>query len=178
MNNAIGHYADVILPLPPEGCFTYLIPDELLGRVSPGIRVVVQFGAKKFYSAIVRSVHDNKPENFLPKLIESIIDESPILHESCFQLWEWISTYYHCSLGEVLKAALPSGLKLESETSITLNAEADSNLPLSPKEILLLGIIREKKSTTVFELNNAALKKGTLPVLKELLRKGLICVDE
>ncbi|MEI7424049.1 MAG: primosomal protein N' [Prolixibacteraceae bacterium] len=178
MNNAIGHYADVILPLPPEGCFTYLIPDELLGRVSPGIRVVVQFGAKKFYSAIVRSVHDNKPENFLPKLIESIIDESPILHESCFQLWEWISTYYHCSLGEVLKAALPSGLKLESETSITLNAEADSNLPLSPKEILLLGIIREKKSTTVFELNNTALKKGTLPVLKELLKKGLICVDE
>ena len=178
MNNAVGHYADVILPLPPEGCFTYLIPDELLGKVSPGMRVVVQFGAKKFYSAIVRLVHDNKPENILPKLIESIIDEKPILHESCFQLWEWISTYYHCSLGEVLKAALPSGLKLESETSITLNVEADSTLPLSPKEILLLGIIREKKSTTVYDLNNTVLKKGTLPVLKELLRKGLICVDE
>lgn len=178
MNNAIGHYADVILPLPPEGCFTYLIPDELRGKVSPGMRVVVQFGAKKFYSAIVRSVHDKKPENISPKLIESIIDEKPILHESCFQLWEWISTYYHCSLGEVLKAALPSGLKLESETSVTLNIEADPNLPLSPKEILLLGIIREKKSTTVYDLNNNVLKKGTLPVLKELLRKGLICVDE
>ena len=180
MNNNLGHYADVILPLPPEGCFTYLIPDELVGRISPGMRVVVQFGAKRFYSAVVRNVHDIKPETILPKLIESVIDEKPILFESCFQLWEWISTYYHCSLGEVLKAALPSGLKLESETSIRLNEDSDQkpNLSLSPKEVLLLGIIQEKKNITVFELNNTALKKGTLPVLKELLRKGLICVDE
>lgn len=144
------------------------------------MRVVVQFGVKKFYSAIVRSIHDKKPENVLPKLIESVIDEKPILNENCFLLWEWISTYYHCSLGEVLKAALPSGLKLESETSITLNDDFEFNpdLSLSPKEVLLLDIIKEKKSTTVFELNNTVLKKGTLPVLKDLLRKGLICVEE
>jgi len=180
MTNPSGHYADVILPLPPEGCFTYLIPDELYGRISPGMRVVVQFGAKKFYSALVRNVHDNKPETILPKLVENVIDEKPILFESCFQLWEWISIYYRCSLGEVLKAALPSGLKLESETSVTLNDESGpkTDLSLTPKEILLLGIIKEKKSTTVLELNNTVLKKGTLPVLKELLRKGWICIEE
>ena len=61
MNYLPGQYADVILPLPMEGCFTYMIPEELSGKVAPGMRVVVQFGAKKFYSALVRSVHDNKP---------------------------------------------------------------------------------------------------------------------
>ena len=96
MYNSIENYADVILPLPLEGCFTYLVPEELNGMITPGMRVVVQFGAKKFYSALVRRVHNNKPENVSTKLIESVLDEQPILSENCFLLWEWIAAYYQC----------------------------------------------------------------------------------
>jgi len=180
MNNSLGHYADVILPLPLEGCFTYQIPEEFTGRIAPGMRVVVQFGPKKIYSALVRKLHDNKPENVSAKLIESVLDDKPILSESCFLLWEWIAAYYQCTLGEILKAALPSGLKLESETRVSLDDEhikTGMDL-LSPKESLLLDIIREKRGISVFELNNTVLKKGTLPILKELLRKGIIHIDE
>ncbi len=180
MNNSLENYADVILPLPLEGQFTYLIPDDLNGKIAPGMRVVVQFGVKKFYSAIVRAVHSRKPENISAKLIESVLDDKPILSENCFLLWEWIASYYYCTLGEVLKAALPSGLKLESETRISLNETYIKNESeqLKPKEILLLEIIREKKGISVLELNNTVLKKGTLPILKELLRKGVIYIDE
>ncbi len=180
MNKSLEQYADVILPLPLEGCFTYLIPEELLGMVAAGMRVVVQFGVKKFYSALVRRVHSVKPENISPKLVESLLDDKPILSESCFLLWEWIAVYYHCSLGEVLKAALPSGLKLESETRVSPDAEYGQPEPgqLTPKELLLYDIIQEKKGISVFELNNTTLKKGTLPVLKELLRKGAIHIEE
>ena len=144
------------------------------------MRVVVQFGAKKFYSALVRRTHDITPEHITAKLVENVLDDKPIVAESCFLLWEWIATYYHCTLGEVLKAALPSGLKLESEARVSLNDEYSRAMPelLSPKESLLLGIIREKRVISVFELNNTVLKKGTLPVLKELLKKGAIHIAE
>lgn len=181
MSNSPEHYADVILPLPLEGYFTYLVPEEYTGLIAPGMRVVVQFGTKKFYSALVRKLHNTKPEGLVPKLVESVLDEKPILNETNFLLWDWISTYYHCTIGEVYKAALPSGLKLESETRVTLNESGTDPEPdnqLSPKESLLLSVIREKRSISVFELNNTVLKKGTLPVLKELLRKGLVSVDE
>ena len=180
MNKAPEQYADVILPLPMEGCFTYLIPEELAGKIGAGMRVVIQFGTKKFYSALVRRVHTVKPENISPKLVESVLDDQPILSENCFLLWEWISVYYHCSLGEVLKAALPSGLKLESETRVSLDEDYGKPEPgqLTPKELLLFEIIREKKGISVFELNNTVLKKGTLPILKELLRKGVIHIEE
>jgi primosomal protein N' (replication factor Y) len=180
MNNSPEQYADVILPLPLEGYFTYSVPEELTGKIAPGMRVVVQFGAKKFYSAVVRTVHANKPENLSTKLVEAVLDEKPILFENSFLLWEWISAYYHCPLGEVLKAALPSGLKLESETRVSMNEECSKSVleHLSPKENLLIGIIRAKKVISVFELNNAVLKKGTLPVLKDLLKNGVIHIDE
>jgi primosomal protein N' (replication factor Y) (superfamily II helicase) len=180
MSNIPEKYADVILPLPLEGCFTYLIPEEITVKIVPGMRVVVQFGPKKFYSALVRRVHCIKPENVTTKLIENVLDDKPILSESCFLLWEWIATYYHCSLGEVLKAALPSGLKLESETRVTLHDECSREVldQLSPKESLLLGIIRGNKGISVHELNNNVLKKGTLPILKDLLKKGVIHIDE
>jgi primosomal protein N' (replication factor Y) len=173
-------YVDVILPLPVDGYFTYWVPKELDGNVMPGNRVVIQFGSKKFYSALVRKVHGEKPEGYETKPVEAILDSEPVVPESCFELWEWMAGYYHCPVGEVLKAALPSGLKLESETRITYNPEfiEVANCRLTPREELLFEVIRDKKSLSVFELNNSVLKKGTLPVIKELLNKGAISVEE
>jgi len=180
MNQITRQYADVILPLPVAGYFTYNIPDELNNKVLPGTRVIVQFGVKKFYSALVHEIHERKPEGYETKSIEYLIDTAPVIHASCFPFWEWIAGYYHCTIGEVLKAALPSGLKLESETRINYNndfIEQTDNL-LTPREQLLFDVIREKRSLSIAELNNSVLKKSSIAVIKELLGKGAVSVEE
>jgi primosomal protein N' (replication factor Y) len=106
-------YADIILPLPLEGYFTYAVPAELQDKVQFGMRVLVPFGAKKHYIGIVASLHDKKPEGFEVKPLEQVLDDYPILLESQFRLWKWIADYYMSPIGEVFTAALPSGLKAE-----------------------------------------------------------------
>ena len=106
-------YADIILPLPLEGYFTYAVPAELQDKVQSGMRVLVPFGAKKHYIGIVASLHDKKPEGFEVKPLEQVLDDYPILLESQLRLWKWIADYYMSPIGEVFKAALPSGLKAE-----------------------------------------------------------------
>jgi len=180
MNQSINQFADVILPLPVAGYFTYYIPDELKDRVEPGTRVIVQFGAKKFYSALVHEIHDRKPEGYNTKPIEYLIDTNPIIPGTCFAFWEWIAGYYHCSIGEVLKAALPSGLKLESETRIDYNNNyiEKSDNKLTSREYLLFDFIRAKRTISISELNNSVLKKNSIAIVKELLAKGAVSVGE
>ncbi len=105
-------YVDVILPLPIEGLFTYSITDEMAEKVRLGMRVLVPLGKSKMYTAIAVKVHDVEP-NFEVKDVVSILDEHPILLPQQYQLWIWISDYYMSPIGEVYKAALPSGLKAE-----------------------------------------------------------------
>ena len=180
MNPTTDQYADVILPLPPSGYFTYHIPDEFRDQVKPGMRVIVQFGAKKFYSALVHEIHDRKPLGYTTKPIEYLIDSNPIVPAASFRLWEWIAGYYHCTMGDVLKAALPSGLKLESETRINYNSNYSEQAwnKLTPREKLLFDVILEKRSLSISELNNSVLKKNSIAIVKELLIKGAVSVEE
>ena len=121
------HYADLILPVPLSGLFTYAIPEGMSVRV--GIRVLVTFGRSKTYLGIVAKVHDVKPEGYQVKPIAQVMDEEPIVTERQLQLWQWISDYYLSPIGDVYKAALPSGLKSEegykpkTETYIRLTAQ-------------------------------------------------------
>lgn len=105
-------YVDVILPLPLEGTFTYSVPDTLAPQVRMGVRVVVPLGRSKTYTAMAVSTHNDKPE-FDTRDIIQVVDDSPVLPERQLRLWQWISTYYMCALGDVFKAALPAGLKAE-----------------------------------------------------------------
>ena len=105
------HYADLILPVPLQGVFTYAIPEGM--NVGIGMRVLVPFGRNKTYMAIVAKVHDVKPEGYQVKPIAQVMDEDPIVTERQLQLWQWISDYYLSPIGDVYKAALPSGLKAE-----------------------------------------------------------------
>ena len=180
MSPTTEQYVDVILPLPVTGYFTYNIPDDLRNQVVPGARVIVQFGVKKFYSALVREIHARKPEGYHTKPIEFLIDANPIVPVSSFPFWEWIAGYYHCTIGEVLKAALPSGLKLESETRINYNGNFTEQIDnkLTPREQLLFEVIREKRSLSISELNNSVLKKNSIAIVKELLIKGAVSVEE
>ena len=106
-------YVDVILPLPLEGCFTYALPSSLEESVREGERVVVPFGKKKTYTAIVARIHDIAPQGYEVKQIMQVLDPYPILLPNQYRLWQWISDYYLCPIGDVYKAALPSGMKSE-----------------------------------------------------------------
>lgn len=109
----MDRFVDVILPLPLPGTFTYAVPDSLRGRVLPGCRVTVPFGKKASYTALVTSVHDNEKEGYEIRPIKELLDETPVVIGSQLRLWEWISKYYLCSLGDIYKAAIPQGLKGE-----------------------------------------------------------------
>ena len=105
-------YVEVILPLPLEGTFTYSVPDTLAPQVRMGVRVVVPLGRSKTYTAMAVRTHGDKPE-FDTRDIIQVVDDSPVLPERQLRLWQWISPYYMCALGDVFKAALPAGLKAE-----------------------------------------------------------------
>ena len=105
-------FAEVILPLPLSGTFTYEIPQEMAGEVKRGHRVIVQFGKRKFYTGIVTAITPRKPDGYEVKPITLLLDNQPILRNPQLKLWEWIAVYYLCSTGDVLKAALPTALKV------------------------------------------------------------------
>ena len=117
-------FADVILPLPLEGLFTYEVPDSLEQTVKTGMRVKVPLGKSKTYIGIVVEIHDRKPD-FTTRSIQSLPDNEPVLLPSQLQLWQWISDYYMSPIGEVMNAALPAGLRDDDyhprfETCVTL----------------------------------------------------------
>ena len=116
-------YAEVILPLPLFGTFTYSIPTTLEGKAAVGHRVIVPFGRKKYYTGIIESITPVAPEGFEVKDISSVLDPWPVVKHPQLKLWEWIAEYYLCTAGDVYKAAVPAGLKVESETFIELNPD-------------------------------------------------------
>lgn len=171
-------YVDVILPLPVASQYTYSLPLHLASSVQEGCRVVVSFGRKKFYTAIVTKIHDIVPEGYETKDIEEVIDASPVILPRQLQLWEWISSYYLCTLGDVFKAAMPSGMKLESETIVVYNDEFEASDSLSEKEQRLLDLMSSDKEQNVTQLMRASGLKHILPVVKSLLDKDAIFIKE
>jgi primosomal protein N' (replication factor Y) (superfamily II helicase) len=113
-----NHFADIILPFAVKGTFTYSIPGELAGKITTGSRVLVQFGNRKLYSGIVYRIHDENPHSRNLREVSRVLDPLPVVNEIQLKFWFWISEYYMCSLGEVMKAALPSDLCLEGVTEV------------------------------------------------------------
>ena len=171
-------YADVILPLPIDATFTYLIPQQQENRVGVGSRVIVPFGRSKFYTAIVWKIHTVAPVDFEVKSIALVLDDSPVLLPYQFKLWKWISDYYLCTLGDVYKAALPAGLKLESETVIQLNLDFKSDLRLSDKENQILNILEEEEEIAISKLTRRLEGVNLMPVIKKLLEAKAIELKE
>ena len=117
-------FADIILPLALERNYTFGIPLELQDKVKVGCRVEVQFGKRKIYSGIVKRIHNIKPDHYEVKPIRSLLDEQPVVTQAQLDFWEWMAAYYVCTEGEVMNAALPAYLKLESETYLILREDA------------------------------------------------------
>ena len=126
-------FADVILPLPLKNVFTYEVPKDFFD-LKVGMRVIVQFGQKKFYTALVYATHNTPPSNYTPKQIQEVLDSQAVVSEAQFRLWNWMSEYYCCTLGEIMNSALPSALKLSSETKLILESTQIQKSDLTDKE--------------------------------------------
>ena len=188
----MNRFVDVILPLPLPGTFTYSIPQEFMGRVLPGCRVTVPLGNKKSYKALVASLHDNEPEGYVVKPLREVLDETPIVLESQIKLWEWISRYYLCSMGDIYKAAIPQGLKGEfkprTEQRVRLTTEYSNEKWLNLLMQTLGRAPRQKRLLTTylqealpFSENPKEIAKHHLielaqvqpPIYKQLQEKGV-----
>ncbi len=169
-------FVDVILPLPLQGPFTYMVPEPFLDPIKPGIRVIVQFGARKFYSAIIYKIHQDAPSGYEVKEVQSIIDEKPVIYPENLKLWNWISNYYCCTLGEIMKAALPAAMKLESQTKI-IKTEGYDDIVLPENQELIFQNL-EAKPKAVQQIQKELGKQFSFKALNTLIEKKLVAVEE
>jgi primosomal protein N' (replication factor Y) len=172
-------FASVLLPLPLPGYFTYRVPEEFQAEISQGKRVVVPFGKKKIYTALVHSLHTENPTTVEARSILSVIDDRPVVHPVQFTFWEWISSYYMCTPGEVMNAALPSGFKLASESMICLNPEADlETADLNEKEIMIIEALLSQKKLAVNTIADLLDQRKIIPLIHSLIEKGIVVAEE
>ena len=198
----MSQYADIILPVPLDGYFTYAVPPEVQGRVSKGLRVIVPFGRNKNYVGIIARLHDEKPQGYEIKAIFTVVDTQPVLLPAQLKLWQWISEYYMSPIGEVYKAALPAGLKAEegykprTETFIRLTPNYQNEPTLHVALNMLARAAKQREALIVYlelshwdtiegnvcrepvvevtreELMNAS--ATTLPVITQLMKRGIL----
>jgi primosomal protein N' (replication factor Y) (superfamily II helicase) len=171
-------YADVILPLAVGNTFTYGVPLELQEGIQLGMRVEVSFGRSKLYAGIVYQLHNNKPEQYAVKPIKSIIDETAIVTPIQLQLWNWISQYYMCSLGEVMAAVLPAFIKLSSETALVLHAHYNESIIVNKVEELLIAALQHQASITLAEAQGILGVANIHKVINSLVAKQAILLYE
>ena len=171
-------YIEVILPLPLKGTFSYAVPDQYEQVLRPGIRVIVPFGNRKQYTALVRYIHSHPPEYQTIREIICVLDEHPVLRHPQLKFWDWIASYYMAHIGEVYQAALPAGLKLESETYICRNEEFEAESVLSGREQEILDALSEGKTLNIDELSRKINYRNVMPVVKKLLELGAVELTE
>lgn len=173
-------YAEIILPLPLDSAFTYAIPAEMESNVRMGHRVIVPFGRKKYYTGIVRSLTNQAPEGFEVKEIAVSLDNDPIVRYPQLKLWEWVAEYYMCAVGDVYKAAVPSGLKVESETFVELNPdyERDDEFPLDDREVMIVSLLTEKKCMAVSAIAREVTLKNLPALITSLIDRGILVISE
>lgn len=172
-------YAEIILPLPLYGTYTYEVPGEAHSVVQAGMRVMVQFGKKKVYTGIVESLHNNRPDYEVKPLL-AVLDRQPVLRYPQLKLWNWISEYYLCSIGDVYKAAVPAGLKPESETFVSLNENCP--LPedgvLTEKQALVIMALDEKGKMKISDIAKELKIQNAAQTVTQLLDRGYVTVSE
>lgn len=175
-------YAQVILPLPIYGAFTYAVPEAMQDTLRTGNRVLVPFGRRNLYTGIVESFSTVAPGDYELKEIISQLDEEPVVRHPQLKLWNWIASYYLCSPGEVLKAALPSGLKVEGETVITVSPDdpdAEASLPtLTEPEALVMQYVDHKGKVRIADLDRLDGVPQPRKVVQKLLSSGRLNIHE
>ena len=171
-------FADVILPLALQQTYTFSVPEELVPLLAPGLRVEVQFGRNKHYTGIVRRLHGTDPGH-KTKPILSVIDLEPLITEDQLWLWDWVASYYACTLGEVMNAGLPSHLKLTSETIVTLGPLfSDDAAQLDDQEYMIVEALTLQQELTLKDIRDILQKKTVYPVIRRLLDRHVVFLKE
>lgn len=173
-------FAEIILPLPLYSTFTYVIPKEMQHDLQKGSRVLVQFGKKKYYTGIVEHIHSEPPAGYDVKPIMALLDPAPIVRYPQLKLWHWIAEYYLCSPGEVFKAAVPTGLKPESETYVNLNDDFDmpEGIKLTENQAIIIQALQNKKRLKISEIESLTEIKNAPRVINSLMEAGIVEIDE
>ena len=180
MDDSEVYFVDVLLPLHLPGTYTYRVPRELNGQVRPGVRVVVQFGQKtgRMYSAIVRRIH-NKPPQWKSKYILGVLDSEPLVSERQMQLWEWMARYYMCHLGDVMQIALPAGLKLASESAISIHPSFDGELSrLTRYERMVVDLLSQHPVMRVEDISRAIGVQKIMPLIRTMIEREVVVMEE
>jgi len=172
-------FADVLLPLPVQGTFTYRVPYDLNEFIKVGQRVSIQFGRRRIYSGLVKKLHTTVPQDYMPKYIITLLDEKPIVNNIQFKFWEWIASYYMSTEGEVMNAALPAAFKLASESKVVLfpTFVPDYDI-LNSFEYQVTEALIEKKKLTVDEISKLVGYQKVLPLLKTMIEQRIIIMEE
>lgn len=176
-----NNFADIILPVPIPRMFTYKIPKNLQPQIQIGLRVIVQFGKKKVLTGIIGKVHNKPPQAYEAKPILDILDHQPSVNPLQIRFWVWMAEYYFCHIGEVMFAALPSGLRLSSESKIQLNPNFDaetSKYPLDVREEKILEALEKKDELSYEDCEHILGVKTIHPILKSLVAKEAILIFE
>lgn len=172
-------YAEIILPLPLQSTFTYSVPEELKDLLQTGTRVLVQFGRKKYYTGIVSHLHNDQPD-YEVKEIAAVMDRKPVVRYPQLKLWRWIAEYYLCSEGDVMKAALPTGLKPESETFVTLNDdfEIPEGFTISDHQAVIMSLLQHKGRMRISDIQNELKIRNVTKLIGSLIEAEILTVAE
>lgn len=172
-------FLDVVLPIPLERRFTYQITEEEAQFIKKGMRIAVPFGKSKIYTALGVEVHTNAPEAYEAKPIYQILDETPLANEIQLKHWQWIADYYMCTLGEVVRTALPSAFLLESETLILPNpSSVVDEIKLKDDEFLIFEALQHQSALKISEAAQIVDKKKVLPLINRLVQKNVVLLKE
>ncbi|HEY6502636.1 MAG TPA: primosomal protein N', partial [Chitinophagaceae bacterium] len=172
-------FAEIIIPLALPKNYTWSVPDTLRDSVRVGCRVEVNLGKNKKYAGVIKRLHDEKPEFFEAKDILNLLDVEPVVYEQQLLLWEWMASYYMCSEGEVMAAALPSHFKLSSETIVIYNEEYGEDFSALDHDEYLVGeALLIKKELKITEVQQLLDSSHVYPVISRLIAKKVCYVWE
>ena len=170
----MNYYADVILPLPLHGTFTYELTKKEYENLGIGHRVAVSFGKRKVYTGVIKQIHTNKPTLYDTKPIEFVYDKKELISESQIDFWSWISKYYFTPIGDVLKAAIPSTFLLESETIIIKKEINSDDIGQMTDDEYLIYEALDFNTLKINEVSDILDKKNTYSVIQKMILKGFI----
>ena len=171
-------YIQVIVPLGLRGVFTYRVPEQYIEEMVIGKRVVVPFGPKRFYSALIYKIEVQPKQGQKLREIEYVLDNEPIVTSDQLNFWEWIASYYMCGLGSVMFTALPGAMRLSSQTTVILD-QSDFELEgLSEIDRMLIANLNDEKPTPIKNLENLHTKKAIQKSLYHLIQLGVVKMDE
>lgn len=171
-------FADLILPVPVAQLFTYRVPRALNSFLKNGARVVVPFGKNRVVTGVVAKIHQTPPTKYQAKYIAELLDDEPLITPYQIDLFNWIAEYYLCTVGEVLNVALPSGLKITSQSKIQYNPDFEYFDLLTEEEANLLEEIKKYQSLTYEEVGKRVGDQNINHIIKSLIGKRAIIVFE